>query len=344
MVRLVAILLVAFLVGRRALLGPLRALLLIMESFPQAPFKLLRLITPQPMHYQVPLPGALPTIVADVFLPMPGLQVIHSHSLPAVMLCAGVKTKPVDRDVIFHLAETLARLGYVVIWPRLEPMDHGVALLEEANTFVAAFELLERLEVVDRGRISLLGFSVGGAIALVAAADERIASRVHSVTCFGGYCDIFEYLTALVVHDTILDGTTVRWTGDDGAVTHVRDVLAERGAVHLSALFTARTRADVDQVLRSCPEWELAGLRAANPATCLTRLRAPVFILHDRGDHYVPYTESVRLSQALPANIEHHLLLVDMFEHTQPRRALGVSMLRDFGRFYGFLARVLRAL
>jgi hypothetical protein len=62
-----------------------------------------------------------------------------------------------------------------------------------------------------------------------------------------------------------------------------------------------------------------------------------VFILHDRGDRYVPYCESVKLNAALGSRVSKRILIVDLFEHTQPARVLTRATARDFARLFAFL-------
>ena len=53
---------------------------------------------------------------------------------------------------------------------------------------------------VDPERIGFFGASVGGSLALVAAADPRIAEDVDTVVSFGGYYDALETFGAIATH------------------------------------------------------------------------------------------------------------------------------------------------
>jgi dienelactone hydrolase len=60
-------------------------------------------------------------------------------------------------------------------------------------------------------------------------------------------------------------------------------------------------------------------LEGINPATHdLSRLRADVILLHGRGDNLIPYTESIALADALPAN-QVQLFLIDGLAHVNFR-------------------------
>jgi hypothetical protein len=76
----------------------------------------------------------------------------------------------------------------------------------------------------------------------------------------------------------------------------------------------------------------------------LAGLRARVFVLHDRGDPYVPYTESVRLHASLAEERRGAFLLSALFEHAQPRGGLSPELPREVAALYGFLTATLRYL
>ena len=56
--------------------------------------------------------------------------------------------------------------------------------LVEIDALVGVFEYLEEQAYVDPERIGYMGLSVGGSLALLAAADERVAERVDYVVAF----------------------------------------------------------------------------------------------------------------------------------------------------------------
>jgi hypothetical protein len=165
-----------------------------------------------------------------------------------------------------------------------------------------------------------------------------MAVRVRAIFSFGGYYDVFRYLSAIATRTTECGGRPVAWHADQGAIAHIRDILREQRATHLLSVFEARTREEVDQILDAAPEREIGALQAANPADRVDKLRARIFILHDKGDRYVPYCESLKLDEALGSWVEKRLLIVGLFEHTQPRSALTRATAGGFARLLWFLA------
>ena len=315
-----------------------KALLLLSEAFPQSPVKPLSLVSAAPVHAQLELDSQHGPIVADLFLPTSRFGGVEDRSRPALIFAMGVRTAEQDRPILLGFAETMARLGYVVLWPRSEPLDRGEALPEEPATFVTAVHYLQGLDQVDRQRISIFGISMGGSIALVATSDPEISEHVRAIIFFGGYHDVFSYVLSLATRSFEVEGQTVAWDPYDEVVGHARKMLIAKSADSILNTFEAPTREDAELVLTSSPPHEVVELGKISPSWHLENVRARLFIMHDRGDRSVPYAESVKLNEALPGGVERTFLLTDVFEHVQPKEgAISWQTVRDLFRVYGFV-------
>ncbi|MBI3109505.1 hypothetical protein HYZ06_00495 [Candidatus Daviesbacteria bacterium] len=313
----------------------LKIILFITEEFPQIPIKPLGLLTGQPIHQKVELNSSSGKIVADLYPPQsPGL-----HSV--VILAMGVKTSEKDKPLLFHFADTMARLGYVVFWPRLELLDRGESLPEEPDTFIQAFKYLKNLPQVDPKRISYVGFSVGSSTAFVAASDPEIADNVHGLVFFGGQFDIFEYLLALATKTIKMDGLTMPWDPDLDATNHAKSLLEVKGADQVLKIFDVKEATQAAQLLKQAPDDETLGLTRYSPKEKVNQFKAKIFILHDKSDTLVPYVESVKLYQALPKEQLGAYHISDLFEHVQPNRPINIF---ELVKLYGFLYKVLSSL
>lgn len=287
----------AGLVFHRQLITHAKIILFITEEFPQIPVKPLGLISLSPFQNKMELESNNGKIVGDLFIPVePGKK-------GAVIVAMGIKTADKDKPLLLKFADTMARLGFVVLWPRLAVLDQGISLPEEPETFIEAFKYLEG----KSERISFVGFSVGSSIAYVASADPQIRDQVHSLVFFGGYFDIFEYFLAL-------DGKT-SWQPQPDAVNHAKTLLAAKNVATSSA----------------------SELKEYSPKEFVSDFQAKIFILHDKSDTYVPYTESVRLFQALPKEQVAAYHISDLFEHVQPNRPINLA---ELAKLYGFLYEV----
>jgi dienelactone hydrolase len=318
-----------------------RVLLLLLQEFPLLPIKPLSLLTPAPTRRQVTLDASHGPVVADLFVPRRWLPFRPSQAGPAIICAMGVRTQEKDKPIIRHVGDTLARLGYTVIWPRSASLERGVPSFEQPETFVQAFAYLADLEGVDAARISFVGFSVGSSIAMVAAEDPRIASRVHGFLFFGGYYEAAEYIASLATRTATVDGRVVPWQPHEGATGHIREIFVEAQAPDLLRVLDAKSREEARALLAAAPAAQRAVIAKLDPSAGIDRLQAQVFILHDRGDPYVPYGESLKLARALARRGGARCALVDLFEHVQPRHSLSPAIITELAKLYVFLAKVL---
>jgi predicted esterase len=331
--------------------GPLvahaRVLLLLSQELPQSPAKPLAWLTPEPIHERLRLETPRGPVVGDLIRPARRLDWLPEPRRPALVLAFGLAMYEQDRPALLGLARTLARLGFVVLWPRHEALDQGAPLLEDPATFATAVRHLSTLDVVDRERISLFGFSVGASVALVAASDPAVADDVRTVIAFGGYYDVFAYLLSAATHGVELDGKVEEWQPTEEVRKRLLPVLEARAAPGLLRVLeegASGGRAAAAALLRAAPPDELAALRGLSPADRLGGLRARVFILHDRGDVFVPYVESEKLRRALPPEQVGGFLLTDLFAHAQPKSGFSWDVARDIARLYGFVYGAIRSL
>lgn len=300
-------------VFQKTLATHLKVFFLLTQEFPQIKIKPLGWVTPQPQQQTVELENLNGhPVVVDMFSP-------GQKRYPAVILTMGVKTAEKDKPVILGFAQTLARLGYVVAWPRLKILDEGVSQMEEPETFLTIFEYLERHPQVLPQRISFIGFSVGSSIAMVAAQDSQIAEKVHGFVFFGGYYDLFDYLVSLESKIASFGGEEITWEPAEGATSHLQEILE-----------------NVD------PQREK--LEKLNPAKNINNFQARIFILHERSDSYVPYLESAKLNQALEGRVPKTYLLVNLFEHVQPAKKVSFEVLGEFLKLYRFITGILEFL
>lgn len=313
--------LIIFLGLLKPLIPAAKVVLLVTQEFPQVPFKPLHKITQKPTVEKVRIGKK---IVADLFIPH------NNNKKPAIIVAMGVKTSDKDKPILLGFCETLGRLGYVVLWPRLEDLEKNIMKFEEPQTFIDAFSYLEKQDYVDKNRISFVGLSVGSSLSLVATEDKKINSKVRSIVFFGGYYNILNYLSSLSSKKIILDGKTVKWEPAKSAVDHAQEILEKEGlALNLfdkeSLLDTALTK----KLLRFSPDQNIDSLKAK------------IFILHEKSDSFVPYTESIKLKNALEkknVSIDYHQ--ANLFEHVQPKKGVSYETAKEILGLFGFLHKV----
>jgi len=280
--------------------------------------------------------GASATDLAELWLPAGASA---EQPAGAVLLVFGVNNLGRNHPAIVRVADALARTGVAVLVPDSRTLLEGRLEAGEVEGLVDAFETLAARPEVDRERIGIVGFSVGGSLALLAAGSDRIADDVRWVNAFGAYADASTYLAAVSAHRHPApedDADEVPWTPtplarevflrfvldqvsdpQDRAALEaayaptivagerpVRDpdlagTLRSDVAQTIDALLTASSIAAARAVIADLPADSLAFIDAISPVRHIDALSARVWLMHEREDHHVPYVESRVLADAL---------------------------------------------
>lgn len=275
----------------------------------------------------------------------------------AMLLVFGVNNLGRNHPAIERVADGLARTGVAVLVPDSQTLLEGRLEVGEIDGIVRAFQLLAARPEVDRERVGIVGFSVGGSLALLAAGDARIGEGVQWVNAFGAYADASDYLAAVSAHAyRAADGSAVPWTptpiarevylqfmldqvaeaGDrrmlDAALAEpilaadrpppdpsLRGSLESEAARTVHDLLTAPTLEHAERAIDALPAGSLAFIDAISPVRHLDGLGAEVHLMHETEDHHVPFVESRALASALE---QRGLLAAHtefrLFDHVQP--------------------------
>jgi acetyl esterase/lipase len=367
-VALILLALIGMLAATTAGRTAVRTLFFLPAMFPQAVVLPLGLISSAPVCEEVILRYADIEAPADLCAPPGG----GPHG--AIVLTLGVH--PLDRydPFLVQVTEALARTGLVVLRPVSPDLSAGIIALRDLDGLVAAFQMLQGRPEVDPARVGLAGFSVGGALSTVAAADPRIREHVRLVYTFGAYYDARDVLGAISDGRVRADGVDEVWMPHPWSV-HVfaeqivyglpagaeRDYLAAALAdaeaagppgfplsslgQMVYAMAIEGQRVDGSALLAALPPELRDTFYRLSPAAVVGNIRAPLYVMHDVGDTLIPYTESRRLVASLPAETPRRYDEFHMFQHVTPRAPEELlGSLGDFIALYQHLSAVFLAL
>lgn len=275
----------------------------------------------------------------------------------AMLLVLGVNNVGRNHPVVARVADGLARTGVAVLVPDSRVLLEGRLDVGEVDGVVRAFELLAARPEVDPERVGIVGFSVGGSLALLAAADPRIAGEIRWVNAFGAFADAETYLAAVSAHAYRAgDGAEVPWTPSELArevyLRFMLDQVADAGdrralerglgdavlagdrpradddlraslesdlARTIHDLLTAGSLAEAERVIEALPAVSRAFIDAISPARHAAGLRADMHLMHETEDHHVPFVESRTLAAVLgEAGLLRSHTEFRLFDHVQP--------------------------
>lgn len=269
-----------------------------------------------------------------------------------IVLVPGVVPAGKDDARLVALANTLARLRFAVLAPDLVgPRNLQVRSSDVREVADAFAYLMSRPELVPGGRAGIAGFSYGAGPVLLAGLEPDIREQVRFILALGGYYDLNSIVTYFTT-GYYRDETTGRWRhltprpyafrvfGLSSTDLLVRDQDRQRlraalwetddeddtgglipqsglapDAEALQNLLINEDPARVPALMERLSPSMRAELEGINPAgRDLSGLRAQVILLHGRSDNIIPYTESVALARALPAE-QVNLFLIEGFAH-----------------------------
>jgi dienelactone hydrolase len=319
-------------------------------------------------HTQMTLQSSAGIAYLDVYAPTTSAPPVPG-AREGLLVIPGIGDQRKDAQLI-NFSQTLARSG-VVVMNLTTPMLINLQLdaADEASV-VQAFHVLQHWPGVGRNRVGLFGISAGGALICLAAADSRIQKEITSVTLFGSYFNVTTLLQAIGRRSLDIDGHVQPWQPVYFPMQVLADTLAPllpaNDAASLENAFglgghpltayqvTQLTPAsaavyhllDGDEPTRVnanlaelTPDLR-ALLDGLSPSRVVAEIRAPIYLLHDRSDQYVPVTESREFAAEL-AKLHHpyDFAEVGVFQHTEVRPDLAISQLLGDGQS---LLRLLR--
>lgn len=294
----------------------------------------------------------------------------------ALILILGARPVDLDDPTVNRFAEGLARVGLVAMIPASSGLEAGRITPEEVDAVMGEVELLRARADVDPARVGILGFSVGGSVAIQAAADPRLVDKLILVNAFGSYGDATDLVRAVSTRSLEYAGVDQAWEpnpltrwviarqlvdtlpdprdrdvldrlylqGDETA----RDDVPTMTPVGRAALglLDGLPPAETEQALAMMPPATIARLHGISPAAVLDRVQAHLFIMHDIGDHFVPFTESRRMAALVPPGHLAAYAEFDLFDHVMPGRAptsvtFYIELARLFRQLYGVFLYVL---
>ena len=340
--------LLGFVVGVRDQLGPgLRTASALASVVPGNPPTLLQLRPPPRVTTLAYTTRDGYELLADLYEPA------DAERAPAIVLVNGVVPEGRTYEPLVGFADGLARTGFVVLVPDALDYANYRVFPEDIGALVRGFQVLRDRPSVDPDRVGFIGFSMGGSLALVAAADPEIADQAALVATIGAYDSLDAMLRAvttrsvqtddgfqpyqpdgyvwLVTRNTLL--SAIPDAGDQEALFHLFSLetpdpdpevlpsydLAQLGAPARAvyALFTNRDPAAVTDLMDRLRAAVPGALESISPDAHVHRLQAPAALLHDRGDLYVPAQESRRLYDRLGERPDDQLALLDVIQHAQ---------------------------
>ena len=296
---------------------------------------------------------------------------------PALVFMNGVTARGRHHPDVERLARGLARVGFLVLVPDPPGLSAGEVTEKTLAATIAVVRAAADRPDARGGRVGLVGVSVGGSLALLAAEDASLAGRVTIVAGIAPYTDLANVVRLATTGDTLEEGRLVPYAAKSflplvigrSLVAALRPstersaLLAQllrlhEGAPDPLALFRRLRPAELDPSARALVELLAnrdpsrfdrlyaalspalrASIERLSPVAGAARLRAPVDIASAPHDKYFPLDETRTL--ALAATHTHvRLTVTSTLHHAIP--SLSLSGIADLFRFDGWVVGLLQ--
>jgi len=266
--------------------------LFLVEFLSEGRWRPLSAVTETPQVSILHAPPSSPALAADLYA-TPALV-----ARAGLVLVHGIAPRGKDDPHLRDAAALIARAGYAVAVPTIDGLTVLRLRPEDADAVSAAIRAL-----VDAGHrpVSVLGVSLGCSPALLAAGDPSIASWISAVLALGGYASAVELLRYTLTGAYQLDAIRGQRPVDERGIARFARANADLLDGAGQRLVANRDPASVDGLIRELPPSTRHLLEQLSPDRSFASIRAPIFLVHGRGDPTVPFTETLRLDGAARA-------------------------------------------
>lgn len=256
--------------------------------------------------------------------------------LPGLVLVHGLSQQGKDDPRLRGAASLLARAGWAVAVPTVEGLTILRLRPDDALIVLAA---IRGLAQAGYRPVAVLGVSLGAGPALLAAADPSVSSDVSAVLALGGYASAVELLRYTLTGAYRFDGVAGRRPVSEPAIAQFALANADLLDGASRRLVDNRDPAALDGLVAELTPPTRQLLAALSPENVLGRLRAPLYLIHGRGDPAVPFTESLRLERTARAAGGQNVraVIVGSLGHVEPEWSAGLpDLFRLWAGFYAF--------
>jgi pimeloyl-ACP methyl ester carboxylesterase len=293
---------------------------------------------------------------------------------PTLLFMNGATPDGRAHPIVLRLSAALARTGRRVFIPDLPGIAGGELSPATLAAAVSFADAAADLDETAHERVALAGVSIGASLALLTAADPKVADRVSAVAGVAPYSDLAKVMLLATTGTYRDQGKLVPYSvppylvvglarslaamlptpataalcnelrGLDPASATARDFREDAfrdagdAAVTLFDLLSNRDAARFDDLYAALPAQIRSTAQDLSPLHVASRLRAPVELATAPRDRYFPVAES----RALVAASSHiRLTVTSLLAHATPR--LSPRYLAELGQLNGFFVRALAA-
>jgi acetyl esterase/lipase len=265
---------------------------------------------------------------------------------PALVFMNGATPHGRTHPTVRRLSLALARAGVVTFVPDLSGVAEGELSPATLAQAVGVAEAAARSPETADERVAVAGVSIGGTLALLAAADARLRRLTSVVVCVAPYADLAEVMRLATTGTYRQGGGLLHRSapaslheGLQRSLSRMLGTAATRDeAKRVGALLANTDPGRFDALYDALPMRVRAAVLSLSPLRSADRLCAPVEIATAPHDKYFPIAEARALASASPhVRVTVTSLLAHATLRPDPR------YVGELSRLYGFFVRAFTA-
>jgi dienelactone hydrolase len=243
-----------------------------------------------------------------------------SGAHPTMLISLGIDPAPSDDPRVVSLVTGMARDGISAALVDSPDLEAGRLTPTAPDLLVDAFQRVAAEPSVQPNHIGILGLSVGGSLALDAAADPRISEQVRLVEAVGAFNSLQTLARSVVTETQISGGVASPWEPAPLARSAIpENLVALIGPANSPALLDAASPQSFDAAVAALPPYEASTLNLLSPQSHLSQIRAPVYLMVDEADPLIPPTESQAIAKGIrDSGGRVHISTFQILRHVEP--------------------------
>jgi hypothetical protein len=254
-----------------------------------------------------------------------------------VMLFPGFTNKGSKEPRLVNFAEALTGAGVGVAIPQSFTIRSSVFTTNDIDRIEDTFTFLQGETYVEKERIGIIGFSVGGSYVL--RAPSSLGNRPLFILSLGAYYSLSDLISSIVNEKAVYDGHERNWKPNPFPKKLLRDYLDKQiGIAKTDEIFsnhgiTFEGFSNNDQKFKE-------KLDALSPSPTLSEIQTTVFLMHDKNDGNTPGEDARKIRDALPENIPVYYTELSIMNHVTPDTFLSL----DFVKLFWHVLNIVRLL
>lgn len=339
-----------------------KSVLLISEIFPGSSVKPLGIFTKEPILKEVVYKSGGKEIFADLWSPN------DRRKHPGAVLHLGLDIDRKDPRVQMF-AKSLARSGIIVLAPNIPSISNRRLTRETPRELEDSFKYLTSLNLVDKKKTGFMGLCVAGAPTLIAAQSKDLKNKVAYLITINPYYDLSSLYKEITIRKIngeiwiphfktveVFNRETIFQVDDEKDKETLSKLLINidqerlsRGlfdkvdpyktfntdeAIEVYLGLTNKDPQKSDSYLKNATKKQKDYLKALSASTYVKDFKPKTFILSEKPNHYLPYTEAEDFAKNIKGSVFEEV----NFTVTEPTYRIGF---KDGIKSFIFLWKVL---